>query len=301
MTGGSRDPGGRGPGKLSVLATPIGNLEDITLRALRALREAELVLAEDTRNTRKLLAHHGVSVPLRALHAHSTDAAIARCVEELEEGKRLALVTDAGTPLISDPGAKLVERAHASGVEVESVPGPSAVTAALSVCGVPFDSFRFAGFAPRQGGKRVAWLERIAADPDASVFFEAPTRLCATLRDLGERLPPERELAVCRELTKLHEEVVRGNATELAQRFAQGTRGEITVVVGAGAATAPDHASATERDLGASIDALLAQGLSPRDAARSLARETGLARREIYAKVLARLRTGPSQPERGEA
>ncbi|MFI5306613.1 MAG: 16S rRNA (cytidine(1402)-2'-O)-methyltransferase [Polyangiales bacterium] len=296
MDEGSPDRGAPSAGKLSILATPIGNLQDITLRALAALREADLILAEDTRNTRKLLSRHGVSTGLRALHAHSSDAAIERCLKDLEEGKRLALVTDAGTPLISDPGAKLVAAAHARAIAVESVPGPSAVVAALSVCGLPFDSFRFAGFAPRTGSKREAWLERIAADPDAAVFFEAPTRLAATLRDLSARLHPGRGVAVCRELTKVHEEVVRGTATELAERFARGTRGEVTVVIAAGDPAEPDAPEEAARDLGPAIAELLARGLSPRDVARTLARETGLARREIYGRVLASLKTGPSRP-----
>jgi 16S rRNA (cytidine1402-2'-O)-methyltransferase len=279
---------GEQSGRLSIVATPIGHLEDVTLRALKTLRGADLILAEDTRRTRKLLTHHGISARLRALHAHSTDSVIERCLEDLLAGQHLALVTDAGTPLVSDPGSRLVRAAGERGVTIESVPGPSAVTAALSVCGVPFDEFRFAGFAPRTGSKRDAWLDAIAGRPEASVFFESPARLPATLVELAERLAPDRPVAVCRELTKIHEQVVRGSAGELADKFAAGTRGEITVVVGAGqAAAAAQSATDAAQALEPRIDALLARGISPRDTARTLARELGLSRREVYARVQA--------------
>jgi 16S rRNA (cytidine1402-2'-O)-methyltransferase len=274
-------------GKLSVVATPIGNLDDVTLRALATLRAADLILAEDTRRTRKLLAHHGIPARLRALHAHSSDAVIERCVADLLQGLQLALVTDAGTPLVSDPGARLVRAAGERGIALESVPGPSAVTAALSVCALPFDEFHFAGFAPRAGGKRAQWLAAIAARPEASVFFESPARLARTLSDLAQLLAPGRPTAVCRELTKLHEEVVRGSAAELAQRFAAGVRGEVTVVVGAGEASSARRDASPAQALEPRIAELLARGVSPRDVARSLARELGLSRREVYARVQA--------------
>jgi 16S rRNA (cytidine1402-2'-O)-methyltransferase len=273
---------------LTVVATPIGNLDDVTLRALQVLRESDLVLAEDTRRTRKLLTHHGISARLRALHAHSSPAVIERCLEDLSAGKSLALVTDAGTPLLSDPGGALVAAARNRGLRVQSAPGPSAVVAALTVCGLPFDAFRFAGFAPRSGKRRRQWLDAIADSPEASVFFEAPTRLAATLDELASRLPAERELAVCRELTKLHEEVVRGDAASLSARFADGARGEITVVVGAGpAGQSADDAQDAELDLDAEIRDLLQQGNSPRDVTRELTRRHGLPRRRVYAAVQA--------------
>ncbi|MDD9933452.1 MAG: 16S rRNA (cytidine(1402)-2'-O)-methyltransferase [Myxococcales bacterium] len=268
-------------GLLSVVATPIGNLDDITLRGLARLREADLVLAEDTRRTRKLLTHHGVTAKLKSLHAHSSDGVIERCLAELADGKRLALVSDAGTPLISDPGAVLVERAIAAGAAVETIPGPTAVAAALSVCGLPFDSFRFAGFAPRSGARRRRWLERIAGSEEASVFFESPNRLAATLRDLARLLPQAREVAVCRELTKLHEEVVRGTAQALSELYADGARGEITVVVGAG--EAGGASTAAKPDLEALLRERLNAGMSARDAARTVAEATGTARRRVYA------------------
>lgn len=273
-------------GRLSIVSTPIGNLDDITLRALATLREADLILAEDTRHTRKLLSHHGLPAKLRALHAHSSAGVVERCLEDLEAGMHLALVTDAGTPLVSDPGGRLVCAAAQRGVTAVSIPGPSAVTAALGVCGVPFDAFRFAGFAPRSGGKRDAWLEAIAASHDASVFFESPARLASTLAELAERLAPDRLVAVCRELTKVHEEVVRGTAADLARVFAAGARGEITVVVAAGE-PARARVEPPPESIEPKIAALLAQGISPRDAARTLARELNLSRREVYARVQA--------------
>jgi 16S rRNA (cytidine1402-2'-O)-methyltransferase len=272
-------------GRLSIVSTPIGNLDDITVRALSTLRSAHTVLAEDTRRTRKLLTHHAIGAKLRALHAHSTERELERCVADLADGHHLALVTDAGTPLISDPGSALVAAATASGIEIETIPGPSAVIAALSVCGIPFDGFRFTGFAPRTGGKRRAWLEAIAADPGASVFFEAPTRLPATLAELAACLHEERRVAVCRELTKMHEEVVRGTAGELEQRFAAGTRGEITVVVASGPARGPRPGDEDGDQLEPRILSLLGQGVSPRDVARQLSQELGLSRRKLYAQV----------------
>jgi 16S rRNA (cytidine1402-2'-O)-methyltransferase len=275
-----------GPGLLSILATPIGHLDDITLRALSTLRKAHVVLAEDTRRTRKLLTHHGISAKVRALHAHSTPAVIARAVDELLGGVHLALVTDAGTPLVSDPGQALVSAAAEAGVKVEAIPGPSAVLAALCTSGLPFSEFRFAGFPPRSGGKRSEWLARLAADTGAQVLFEAPTRLANTLSELSRLLAPERRVAVCRELTKLHEEVVRGSASELAEHFALGARGEITVVIGAGQARSTAEPAQEGPSRAERIQALLEAGVSARDVARQLATELGASRRELYAQVL---------------
>jgi 16S rRNA (cytidine1402-2'-O)-methyltransferase len=279
------DEGVSSKGRLSIVSTPIGHLDDITVRALSTLRGAHTILAEDTRRTRKLLSHHAIGARLRALHAHSSEREVGRCVAELAEGHHLALVTDAGTPLISDPGSALVAAASAAGIAIETIPGPSAVIAALSVCGIPFDGFRFTGFAPRTGGKRKAWLEAIATDPGASVFFEAPTRLPATLAELAACLHEERRVAVCRELTKLHEEVVRGTASELEQRFAAGARGEITVVVASGPVPRPRPDAEDADPVEPRIRALLGQGVSPRDVARQLSQELGLSRRKLYAHV----------------
>lgn len=274
-------------GCLSIVATPIGNLEDITLRALATLQKAELVLAEDTRRARVLLAHHGIPTRTQSLHAHTPRAALERLADRLEAGASFALVTDAGTPLISDPGGELVRLAQARGVRVEAIPGPSAVIAALTVSGLPFSSFRFAGFPPRSGAARRAFFARVASDEGASVLFESPRRLHATLGELAEVLAPTRALAVCRELTKRYEEVARGTAAELTARFGDDARGEITIVVGDGPLRAKqadaDAPAATEQR----VRELLAQGLSTKDAARALAQELSCSRREAYAKVQA--------------
>ena len=271
---------------LSIVATPIGNLEDITLRALRTLREADVVLAEDTRRTRVLCLHHGIHCQLRSFHAHSSAQAQERVLEELAAGKHVALVTDAGTPLLSDPGAALVSAARARGLAVEAIPGPSAITAALTVAGLAVDQFRFVGFLPRSGRRRREALARVAQDPATSVLFESPRRLPETLEELAAVLQPDQPIAVCRELTKLHEEVARGSARELLERFRDGARGEITLVIeGRGPDAARARADSAQPDLDARIEALLADGMSARDAATRLAQETGQRRQEIYARI----------------
>jgi 16S rRNA (cytidine1402-2'-O)-methyltransferase len=218
-------------GRLSVLGTPIGNLEDITLRALRILREADGILAEDTRRTRVLCRHHGIDTPLSSFHAHSSPDKLKRVVDNLRGGAHLVLVTDAGTPGVSDPGVRLARAASDADIPVEAIPGPSALTAALSAAGIACDPFRFVGFLPRAGGKRRRALESIATETGATVVFESPHRLHRTLEELASLLGDAREAAVCRELTKLHEEVVRGTLRELSDHFAPGTRGEITLVI----------------------------------------------------------------------
>lgn len=273
-------------GRLSIVATPIGNLEDITLRALRTLREADLVLAEDTRRTRVLLQQHGMSKKLWSYHAHSGPRETEKVLEQLEAGLQVALVTDAGTPLVSDPGAELVREARDRGYTVEALPGPSAVLSALTVAGLAFDSFRFVGFLPRSGKRRREALAELAKDRAATVFFESPQRLAATLTDLTALLAADRQLAVCRELTKLHEEVVRGTASELARRFAEGARGEVTLVV-SGAPKTLEVDPEAEAGLDARITELLAAGESARDVVRALASETSLSKHDLYARVLA--------------
>jgi 16S rRNA (cytidine1402-2'-O)-methyltransferase len=268
---------------LSIVATPIGNLEDITLRALRTLREADLVLAEDTRRTRVLCTHHGLHCNLRAFHAHSPPQHIEQIVEELQSGKHIALVTDAGTPLLSDPGALLVAAARERGLRVETVPGASAITAALTVAALPVDHFRFVGFLPRSGRRRREALAQLRADASATVLFESPRRLLDTLEELAAMLAAERQLSVCRELTKLHEEVVRGSARELVEHFQKAApRGEITLVIAGNREAAPEL---DPEDLDERIGALLQSGVSTKDAAAQLARETGLRKQELYARI----------------
>jgi 16S rRNA (cytidine1402-2'-O)-methyltransferase len=274
-------------GTLSVVATPIGNLEDVTLRALRVLREAGLLLAEDTRHVRKLLDRHGIPAHARSLHAHNEAQRQREVIAALDAGTRVALVSDAGTPLVSDPGERLVRAVLDAGHEVEAVPGPSAALAALVVAGLPAERFTFAGFLPRQAGARAALLARLRAAPETLVLFESPRRLGATLRELARAFGPRRA-CVARELTKLHEEAARGTLAELAERFAEGARGEVTVVVeGAGEAPPPG-----DEALDAEIRARLARGERPREIAAALAPGAGLPRRALYARALALGRAG---------
>lgn len=274
-------------GRLFIVATPIGNLDDITIRALRTLREADAILAEDTRRTRGLCAHHGVETRIRGFHAHTSDASRERLVEELAGGAKLALVTDAGTPIVSDPGYVLVRDAARAGVTVECIPGASAVTTALCVAGVSCDVFRFVGFLPRSGGKRKRALEAIANDDGATVLFEAPPRLVDTLEDLAA-LIGAREVAVCRELTKLHEEVARGTASELALSFEGRARGEITIVIAARAADDPREIEVIELDddaLRARAAELRAAGDKPRAIAKRIAEETHAEVKDLYERL----------------
>lgn len=276
-------------GRLSVVATPIGNLEDLTLRALRVLRECDAILAEDTRRTRALCTHHGIATPLRSFHAYTPEEKVSALVDELRGGAHLALVSDAGTPLVSDPGARLVAAASDAGVKVEPIPGASAVLAALAASGLRVGAFRFVGFLPRSGGRRARALEQIARAGEATVLFEAAARLPGTLRDLAQAAGSERRAAVCRELTKLHEEVSRGSLGELCRRYAEPPRGEVTLLVEAAPEQEPAEAEVDPREL---ARALLARGVRTKDAARELAEVTGTTVREAYAVVLGALGEG---------
>jgi 16S rRNA (cytidine1402-2'-O)-methyltransferase len=218
------------PGTLYVVATPIGNLEDVTLRALRILREASVIAAEDTRRTSRLLQHYSISTPTTSLHAHNEEARTPRLIDRLRGGESIALVSDAGTPVVSDPGGRLVAAAHAAGLRVEPIPGPSAAIAAVSASGMGGDGFLFAGFPPARAAARLAWLKRLAPEPRPVVLYEAPHRIKATLQDLLAALG-DRTVALGRELTKTHEElVVKPNSQHLAA-ISEG-RGEYTLVVG---------------------------------------------------------------------
>jgi 16S rRNA (cytidine1402-2'-O)-methyltransferase len=272
---------------LHVVATPIGNLEDVTLRALRVLREADLLLAEDTRRTRILLDRHGIGARPVSLHAHNEAARIAHALAVLAAGGEVALVSDAGTPLVSDPGERLVRAAIAAGHAVVPVPGASAPLAALVAAGIPAARFSFVGFLPRRASAGDALLASLAAREDALVFFESPKRVAATLRKLGGALG-DRQACVARELTKRHEELARGTLSELARRFASGARGEVTIVVaGAAEPAAAAEAQAPPRDLDADIRAGLAAGRPSRELAHELAKAHRLPRREVYARVVA--------------
>ncbi|MDO8530671.1 MAG: 16S rRNA (cytidine(1402)-2'-O)-methyltransferase [Dehalococcoidia bacterium] len=273
---------------LYVVATPIGNMEDLTARALRILREVQLIAAEDTRTTRKILARHGITTPLVSFHEHNKAARLPALLNALAD-KDVALVSDAGTPLVSDPGYELVVEAVRRGYRVAPVPGPSAITAALAVAGLPADQFTFLGFLPRDKKARSRLLAEVGSQPRTIVAFEAPHRVRASLADMALALG-DRRMAVCRELTKLYEEVFRGTAREALEHFAQ-PRGEFTLVIAGGTPTAA--APVTGPDAQKRLKALLAEGVAPKEAVARVVQETGLRRRDVYAL---RMRIGKSSP-----
>ena len=265
---------------LAVCATPIGNLDDVTLRVLQVLRDAELVLCEDTRRTRLLLARYGIRAELASYHEHNEAERTAELIPRLQGGALVALVSDAGLPAISDPGARLIGAAVAADVPVTVLPGASAVETALVASGFAADRWQFLGYLPRGDRALAALWAELARWPHAVVAFESPQRLPATLASLADGLP-ERRVAVCRELTKRFEEVVRGSPAELAERFREPPRGEITLVLG-GHAAAATAAAADEGDALAAVAELVAAGVSRRDAAGVVARLTGVARNRLY-------------------
>jgi 16S rRNA (cytidine1402-2'-O)-methyltransferase len=269
-------------GRLFVVATPIGNLADITLRAIRSLSDVDVIAAEDTRTTRKLLAHHGIRTPLVSYHEHNEKVRTPELLARIEGGESVALVSEAGTPSISDPGYRLVEACIAAGVAVEPIPGPSALLAALVVSGLPSDAFVFEGFLPRRGAERRKRLADLASERRTLVIFEAPHRLDATLTDMVELLGGERRAALCRELTKLHEEVRRESLSELAASVrTKPVKGELVLVI--------DGAVDAEPDLDAAVAEALARvtaGESVREATRAVAQERGVPRRPLYDRVL---------------
>jgi len=267
-------PAGPPAGRLIVCPTPIGNLEDVTLRVLAALREADVVACEDTRRTRTLLERYGVKARLVSYHEHNERARAGQLVERMRAGGVVALVSDAGTPLVSDPGFLLVQACVAAGLAVEVLPGPSAALAALVASALPADRWRFAGFLPRKRAE----LEAELRTAETLVAFESPRRIAATLAVLAA-LDPQRPVAVCRELTKLHEEVVRGTAAELAARYAAAPpKGEIALVVG----PAREPASADLRPALDALERLVAAGAKPRPAAAVVAELTGVAANALY-------------------
>jgi 16S rRNA (cytidine1402-2'-O)-methyltransferase len=266
---------------LHIVATPIGNLGDITLRALEALAGADLIACEDTRVTRKLLDRYAIATPLTPYHDHNAAKARPMLLQRLADGAAIALVSDAGTPLVSDPGFKLVRAAHDAGHTVTALPGASATLAALTVAGLPTDQFFFAGFLPPKHAARVARIGELGRIPATLVLFETGPRLAATLADLAAGLGP-RDAAVCRELTKLHEEVRRGDLATLAQNCAGSElRGEIVVVVAPPQAPAQPNAGETDSLLRAAL-----ARVSLKDAVGEVAEVTGMPRRELYQRAL---------------
>jgi len=266
------------PSTLFLVATPIGNLEDITLRALRTLREVDLIAAEDTRHTRKLLAAHGIHTPLVSYHEHNAKIRGPKLVQALLAGKSVALVTDAGTPSVADPGFALIRLVIGRGIEVTVIPGPSAVTTALIASGLPVYPFLFLGFPPSQPAARRAFFARYARARETLVLFESPRRIGPCLRDI-RRIWGNRQAAVARELTKLHEELFRGTLDEAVERWPGATRGEITLVV----AGAPEEERDADDSLLEQVRRRLESDPRPlKEIAAEIAEERGLGKRLVY-------------------
>ncbi len=265
-------------GRLVVCPTPIGNLEDVTLRVLAALRGADVIACEDTRHSKRLLDRYDVTVPLVSYHEHNERSRANDLVARMQAGQTVALVSDAGMPLVSDPGAVLVSACVAAGLRVEVLPGPSAVLVALAVSGLPSERWRFAGFLPRKAGELRAVLQ--AAAPETLVAFESPRRVGASLAVLAG-VDPERPVALCRELTKVYEEIVRGTASDLAERYADAeVKGEVVLVVGPAGGGGEDAV-----DVGPALQALrelIASGAKPRPAAKVVAGLTGISANGLY-------------------
>lgn len=268
-------------GTLYVVATPIGNLEDITHRAIRVLSQVNRIACEDTRHTRGLLEHYGISKPLVSYHEHNERERTEELLGNLQSGEDIALVSDAGTPLVSDPGYRLTQAAVDAGIRVVSIPGPAAFVTALAGSGLPTHAFYFGGFLPAKSGQRRRTLSEVSDLPCVLIFYEAPHRLLETLQDLAS-VCPERAVVVARELTKLHEEFVRGSATELCDLFVGrgAIKGEITLLI--------DKRGEKQREPAAirsTFDAYLTQGLSRMEAMKATARDCGVSKREVYSTV----------------
>ncbi len=275
-------------GRLYVVSTPIGNLEDITYRAVRILKEADWIACEDTRTTRRLLDYYGIATRAISYHEHNETERAAELIARIEQGENGALVSDAGTPLLSDPGYRVVHAAAEAGIRIEPVPGPSALLAALVVSGLPTDQFHFAGFLPAKQGQRRHLLESLADETATLIFYEAPHRILETLEDIGAILG-KRNIVVARELTKLYEEVLRGTAAEISASLASRDliRGEFVVLIGKALEPA-----AAEVPIEVMIDALIGAGVDRMEAMKTVARERGLSKREIY-----KLISGPPGPK----
>lgn len=271
-------------GSLAVVSTPIGNLDDLTVRAARVLCEADLILSEDTRHTGRLLAHVGSGVPQRSLHEHNEAERIAEVLERLAAGQRVALVSDAGTPGVSDPGFQVMRACAEAGHRIEPIPGPSALTAALVVAGLPMDRVAFDGFLPRRGAARRARLVELTTEPRTMVLFLSPHRAAEDLEDLAAALGVDRRATLARELTKLHEEVVHGTLGALADRVRTGVRGELALVIAGAARTEPE---VDLDDAARAVAELVAEGRTTRDAVAEVAEATGADRRALYRRAIA--------------
>jgi 16S rRNA (cytidine1402-2'-O)-methyltransferase len=276
------------PGRLYVVSTPIGNLEDITYRAVRILKEVDWIACEDTRTTRRLLDHYGIATRVISYHEHNEAERAAELIERITQGENGALVSDAGTPLLSDPGYRIVHAAAEAGVRVEPLPGPSALLAALVVSGLPTDQFHFGGFLPPRQGQRKRLLESLADEEATLIFYEAPHRIMEALEDIAAVMG-NREVVAARELTKMYEEVLRGTAAEVGATLAarDSIRGEFVILIGKALTPATNDVPIEE-----TIAVLMAAGVERMDAMKTVARERGLSKREIY-----KLMSGPPGPK----
>lgn len=275
------------PGTLYVVATPIGNLEDITYRAVRILKEADLIACEDTRHTAKLLQHYGIDKPMVSYHEHNEVARAEELVAKLEQGLNIAQVSDAGMPGISDPGYRVIKLAIEGGVPVVPIPGASALVAALAASGLPTDSFQFLGFLPARSGERRTLLESVRDAQQTTVVYEAPHRIAETMKDIVELLGAERPVVLARELTKVHEEFIRGNATEILQRVQQHElKGEMTLLIGKGASEKQQG----KKDIAKRLAEIMhEQQINENAALKLVAKEQGISKSEAY-RELQRLR-----------
>jgi 16S rRNA (cytidine1402-2'-O)-methyltransferase len=282
----SDSEGNLAPG-LYLVATPIGNLDDITLRALRVLKQADLIACEDTRQTQKLLNHYGIGTRTTSYHEHNEMTRAAELVVDLEQGARIALVTDAGMPGISDPGFRLITLAIRHHVPVVPIPGPSAFLAALAASGLPTDSFRFSGFLPAKVGQRRQVLESIRESPRTQVFYEAPHRVKQTLQDIVEILGEQRHVVIAREVTKVHEEFLRGHASEVLEtlRARGNVKGEITLLIGKVEA-AEQKASSSRLSVRRRVEQIIAEeNLGEKAALKKAAKEMGMSKSEAYREL----------------
>jgi 16S rRNA (cytidine1402-2'-O)-methyltransferase len=271
------------PPGLYIVATPIGNLEDITLRALRVLRGVDLIACEDTRHTQKLLNHFEIKTPTQSYHQHNEAARTAEFIAQIEGGKSIALVSDAGMPGISDPGERVIRAAIERGLRVTSIPGPSAMVSAVVASGLPTETFRFTGFLPARSGERRTLLESLANAPETLVFYEAPHRVVEMLADLEEIFGGDRRLVIARELTKIHEEFLRGTIAELRRSLESrpAVKGEITLIV-AGAQNGTIRAANPAGDLSTRMRELMSCGAGEKAALKQAAREFGMSKSEAY-------------------
>jgi len=277
--------GGRGAGELYIVATPIGNLEDITLRALRVLKDASLIACEDTRQTQKLLGHYGITTRTVSYHAHNEQERAAELLRELQNGARVALVSDAGMPGISDPGFRVIVLAVEHGIPVVPIPGPAALVAAVAAGGLPTDSFRFGGFLPARRGQRRQTLEGIRDSSQTEIFYEAPHRVKEAIEDVVEILGAARAVVVARELTKIHEEFLRGNAAEVLKALSARVeiKGEITLLIGRAEEKTEVLPRASFRQRLQEI--MDAEKLDQKGALKKLAREMGISKSEAYREL----------------